>query len=116
MGRQHLSSSVIVDAQHVERICAFEAEHDSILIVHAHGVPPSQITADYSGSEIMSLLKTLGPGNEPHAQLQLDVGEPGFLHGDACGDADKTAECRERQYRMHEKPLTIIDGRCEVLA
>jgi hypothetical protein len=33
-----MASSVIVEAPHVERIGAFEAEYDPILIVDAHGV------------------------------------------------------------------------------
>ena len=33
-------------ASHVERVRAFEAEHDPTLIVHAHGVQPSQITGE----------------------------------------------------------------------
>jgi hypothetical protein len=37
---------VIVGAPHVERVSAFEAEHDSILIVHAHRVESSQIPAE----------------------------------------------------------------------
>jgi hypothetical protein len=37
---------VIVGTAHVERVWAFEAEHNPILIVHANSVKPSQITAE----------------------------------------------------------------------
>jgi hypothetical protein len=37
---------VIISAPYVERVTAFEAEHDSILIVHAHGVQPAHLTAE----------------------------------------------------------------------
>jgi hypothetical protein len=37
---------VIVGALHVERISAFEAKHDPILIVDSHRVEPSQISAE----------------------------------------------------------------------
>jgi hypothetical protein len=37
---------MIVGAPHVERVSAFETEHDSVLIVHTHGVQPSQVTAE----------------------------------------------------------------------
>ena len=46
MGRQHWSSSVIIGAPHVERVCAFEPEHDPVLIVHAHGVETSKVAAE----------------------------------------------------------------------
>jgi len=38
--------SVVVGAQHVKRISAFEAKHDPILIVDSHCVEPSQISAE----------------------------------------------------------------------
>jgi hypothetical protein len=37
---------VVIGALHVDRVWAFEAEHDPILIVHAQRVEPSQITAE----------------------------------------------------------------------
>jgi hypothetical protein len=37
---------VIIGASHVECVRAFEAEHDPILIVHAHGVRPSQVSGE----------------------------------------------------------------------
>ena len=37
---------MIVGALHVERVSTFEAEHDSILIVHAHGMQPSHVAAE----------------------------------------------------------------------
>jgi hypothetical protein len=37
---------VIVGAPHVERVSAFKAEHDSILVVHADGVEPSHVTTE----------------------------------------------------------------------
>ena len=36
---------MVVGASHVERISAFEAKHDPILIVDSHRVEPSQISA-----------------------------------------------------------------------
>jgi ribosomal protein L10 len=35
---------VVISAAYIERVTAFETEHDSILIVHAHGVQPSHAT------------------------------------------------------------------------
>jgi hypothetical protein len=37
---------MIIGAPDVERVGAFEAEHDPILIVHAHSVEPSPVTAE----------------------------------------------------------------------
>ena len=37
-------ASVVISAAYIERVTAFETEHDSILIVHAHGVQPSHAT------------------------------------------------------------------------
>jgi hypothetical protein len=37
---------VIVGALDVERVSAFEAEHDSILVVHTYGVQPSHVTTE----------------------------------------------------------------------
>jgi hypothetical protein len=37
---------VVVGALHVERISAFEAKHDPILVVDSHGVEPSPISAE----------------------------------------------------------------------
>jgi hypothetical protein len=37
---------VVVGALHVERISAFEAQHDPILVVDSHRVEPSQISAE----------------------------------------------------------------------
>ena len=37
---------MVVGAQHVERISAFEAKHDPILVVDSHRVEPSQISAE----------------------------------------------------------------------
>ena len=37
---------MVVGALHVERISAFEAKHDPILIVDSHCVEPSQISAE----------------------------------------------------------------------
>jgi hypothetical protein len=37
---------VIVGAPHVERVSAFETEHDSILVVHTYGVQPSHVTTE----------------------------------------------------------------------
>ena len=39
-------ASVVIRAAYIERVTAFETEHDSILIVHAHGVQPSHVTAE----------------------------------------------------------------------
>jgi hypothetical protein len=39
-------ASVVISAPYIERVTAFETEHDSILIVHAHGVPPSHVTLE----------------------------------------------------------------------
>lgn len=39
-------ASMTISAPYVERVTAFETEHDSILIVHAHGVQPSHVTAE----------------------------------------------------------------------
>ena len=39
-------ASMTISAPYVERVTAFETEHDSILIVHAHGVQPSHATAE----------------------------------------------------------------------
>ena len=36
-------SSVIVGAPHVECVCAFEAEHDSVLVVDPHRVEPAKV-------------------------------------------------------------------------
>lgn len=38
--------SVVVGAAHVKRVGTFEPEHDSILVVDAHGVLAFQITAE----------------------------------------------------------------------
>jgi hypothetical protein len=37
---------VIVGAPYVERVGAFEPEHDSVLIVHPHRVPTSEVTRE----------------------------------------------------------------------
>ena len=37
---------MIVGAPHIERISAFEAEHDSVLVVHTYGVPPSHVATE----------------------------------------------------------------------
>jgi hypothetical protein len=37
---------VIVSAPHVERVCAFEPEHDPMLVVHAHCVETSKVAAE----------------------------------------------------------------------
>jgi hypothetical protein len=37
---------VIVGTPNIERVRAFEAEHNPILIVHPYGVPPSQVAAE----------------------------------------------------------------------
>jgi hypothetical protein len=37
---------VIVGTPHVEGVSAFEAEHDSILVVHTYGVQPSHVTTE----------------------------------------------------------------------
>lgn len=37
---------MIVGAPHVERVSAFEAEHDSILVVHTYGAQPSHVTTE----------------------------------------------------------------------
>jgi len=37
---------VVVGALHVECVSAFEAKHDSILVVDSHRVEPSQISAE----------------------------------------------------------------------
>jgi hypothetical protein len=37
---------VVISAAYIERVTAFEAEHDSISIVYAHGVQPSPVTAE----------------------------------------------------------------------
>ena len=37
---------MIVGASHIERVSAFKAEHDSILVVHTDGVEPSPVTAE----------------------------------------------------------------------
>jgi hypothetical protein len=46
MGRQRGDSSVVVGAPHVERISAFEANHDPILVVDSDRVEPSPISAE----------------------------------------------------------------------
>jgi hypothetical protein len=46
MGRQHGASLVVVGALHVERVRAFKAKYDSILIVDSYRVEPSQISAE----------------------------------------------------------------------
>lgn len=37
---------MIIGALHVERVTAFEPEHDPILVVHAHGMETSKIAAE----------------------------------------------------------------------
>lgn len=37
---------MIVGTPHVERVCAFEAKHDPMLIVDSYRVEPSQISAE----------------------------------------------------------------------
>jgi len=37
---------VVIGAPYIERVAAFETEHDSVLIVHAPGVPPSHVTGE----------------------------------------------------------------------
>jgi len=39
-------ASVVISAPNIERVTAFETEHDSILIVHADGVRASQLTSE----------------------------------------------------------------------
>lgn len=39
-------SSVVIGAAHVERVGAFEPEHDSILVVDAHGVLACQVAGE----------------------------------------------------------------------
>src|SRR5215510_12858841 len=41
-----MKSSVVVGALHVERVSAFKAKHDPILVVDSHRVEPSQISAE----------------------------------------------------------------------
>jgi hypothetical protein len=43
VGREHTGSSVVVDAANVDRIGTNELEHDPILVVHAHRMPPFQV-------------------------------------------------------------------------
>jgi hypothetical protein len=47
MGREHWNSSVRVGAPHLERVGAYEAEHDSVLIVHPH---PVQVSSERAHS------------------------------------------------------------------
>lgn len=37
---------MIIGALHVERVTAFEPEHDPILVVHVHGMETSTIAAE----------------------------------------------------------------------
>ncbi len=39
-------SSVVVGAAHVERVGTFEPEHDSVLVVDAHGMPSFEIPGE----------------------------------------------------------------------
>jgi len=37
---------VVISTPYIERVTAFQTEDDSILIVHAHGVQPSQVISE----------------------------------------------------------------------
>ena len=54
---------MVVGALHVERISAFEAKHDPILIVDSHRVESSQITAEAMQSVTGRHLQIIKPGH-----------------------------------------------------
>src|SRR3954451_4962323 len=53
-------ASVVISAAYIERVTAFETEHDSILIVHAHRVQPSQASDLSRSSRSASGMRRFG--------------------------------------------------------
>lgn len=87
---------MIVGAPHVERVSAFEAEHDSIPIVHTHGVQPSPVTAErvqpVAGRNFQILEAGYGVDLiefAAHVRPELTRNPPSRLAGDAVPDVPR---------------------------
>jgi hypothetical protein len=84
---------VIVGASHIERVSAFKAEHDSILVGHTDGVEPSHVTTEgvqpVAGRNLQ-ILEARDRVNliefAPHVRPQLARDPPSGLAVDAVPD------------------------------
>ena len=84
---------MIVGAPKLERVCAFEAERDPILIIHANGVQPSQVTDERVQPVAGRHFEILEPRHgvdliefETHAWPELARNPPSRLTVDAVPD------------------------------
>jgi hypothetical protein len=98
---------VIVGAPHVERVSAFEAEHNSILIVHAYGVQPSQVTAErvqpVTGRHVQILKSRDGVDLiefPAHVRPELTGNPPSRLAVDAVPDIPSGVICQRPDHRL----------------
>jgi hypothetical protein len=98
---------VIVGAPHLERVWTFEAEHNPILIVHAHGVKPSPIAAEPVQSVPRRHPEILEPcyGVEliefaPHIRPELTSNPTGRFAVGAVPDVLRRLICEAPDHRM----------------
>lgn len=98
---------MIVGAPHVERVSAFEAEHNSILIVHTHSVPPSHGTAErvqpVAGWNFQILEARYGVDLiefATHVRPELTRNPPSRLAVDAVPDVPRSVICQRPDHSL----------------